>query len=583
MSVSRELKMHRIDTDVLIIGGGLAGAFAAIKAKQAKEKEVTLVSKGKLGKDGVSSFAAGGFTTVFPEDDREALFRIWGLSEAYGAGLYDEEWLNIWLDENYDRVLDMEKWGVEWEKTTDGKFERKVGRMGKTVAMFRGPQMMEAMAKKVIDEGVRVIGHTMITDLLTENGKTEGRVIGAVGFDVRTGEFRVFTARATVLAAGGCSFKARGPCYRFQTGEACTMAYRAGAKLGRFEVGDRLYVTAADFDTQGLFLFVALGGRFVNAKGEQFMAEYDPELKDRASLSRISAASAMEVRAGRGPIYLDMTHFAPEDVRKMRVVLPIPTRILERAGVLVADRIVKRIEVAPTVGGSVGSGCGGVIANTKCETPLPGLYVCGNAMSRPPHFVALSAAAISGARAGKFAAEYGEELKAPEIDEEQVAKLRKFAFAPMERKDGIEPDHIIIGLNETFAPYEVTVISRGDRLEKAIKEVERMRDEEVPLLYASDPHYLRLANETKNIVLVAEMYLKSCMLREDSREGCFREDYPYTDNMNWLKWTMLKQENGKMKLWTEDIPVERYKIKPKREKYLHPVFEIARKRGVKWG
>jgi succinate dehydrogenase/fumarate reductase flavoprotein subunit len=144
-----------------------------------------------------------------------------------------------------------------------------------------------------------------------------------------------------------------------------------------------------------LLLFVALGGRFVNAKGEQFIAEYDPELRDRASLSRISAASAMEVRAGRGPIYLDMTHFAPDDVRKMRAVLPIPTRILERVG-----------------------------------------------------------------------------------------------------------------------------------------------------------------------VLVAEMYLRSHLLREESRERCLREDYPYTDNINWLKWTMLKQENGKMRLWTEDIPVERYKAKP---------------------
>jgi len=204
-------------------------------------------------------------------------------------------------------------------------------------------------------------------------------------------------------------------------------------------------------------------------------------------------------------------------------------------------------------------------------------------MSRPPHFVALPAAAITGARAGIFAAEYAKEAKEPQIDEEQVKELRTYAFAPMERGDGIEPDHIIIGLLETLLPYEVTVISRGDRLEKAMKEVERIRDEEVPLLYAPDAHYLRLANETKSIVLVAEMYLRSRLLREESREGCLREDYPYTDNVNWLKNTMLKQENRKMKLWTEDIPVERYRVKPKREKYLYPVFEVAKKRGIKWG
>ena len=196
---------------------------------------------------------------------------------------------------------------------------------------------------------------------------------------------------------------------------------------------------------------------------------------------------------------------------------------------------------------------------------------------------ALNCAAVSGARAGRFAAEDAREAKEPEIDEEQVERLKKSAFAPLEREDGIEPDHIIIGLQETLLPYEVTVISHGDRMEKAIKEVERIRDEEVPLLYASDAHYLRLANEVKSMVLVAEMYLRSRLLRKESRDSCLREDYPYTDNVNWLKYILLKQENGQMKLWTEDMPVDRYKVKPKRERYLYPVFEVARKRGVKWG
>jgi succinate dehydrogenase/fumarate reductase flavoprotein subunit len=201
----------------------------------------------------------------------------------------------------------------------------------------------------------------------------------------------------------------------------------------------------------------------------------------------------------------------------------------------------------------------------------------------PSEPAALPGAAISGARAGTFATEYAKETKEPKIDEGQVEELKEFAFASLEREEGIDPDHIIIGLGEVLFPYEVTVISSGDRLEKAIKEVERIRDEEVPLMYASDAHYLRLANETKNMVLVAEMYLRSRLLRKESRRSCVREDYPYTDNVNWLKWTRLKQENGKMRLWTKDIPVERYKIKPKRERYLYSVFEVARRKKIKWG
>ena len=105
----------------------------------------------------------------------------------------------------------------------------------------------------------------------------------------------------------------------------------------------------------------------------------------------------------------------------------------------------------------------------------------------------------------------------------------------------------------------------------------------MPHLYATDAHSLRVVNETKSIVLVAEMYLKSRLLREESREGCLREDFPDTDNVNWLRWSMLKRENEKMKLWTEDIPVDRYRYKPKREKYLCPIFEAAKRRGVPWG
>ena len=573
----------KVETDVLVIGGGMAGTFAAIKAMEASAKKVTLVSKGKLGKDSIATFGAGVWVAILPEDDKERLFQRFAFEDYYGGGVYDKEWADIFIAENYDRILDMDRWGVEWEKDPDGKFQRIQARRKEWKCMFHGPQMMEAMAKKVMVSGVEVVGHTIVTDLLTENGRPGERIIGAVGFDVRTGEFKIFKAKATILAAGGCGFKSRFACHRFQTGEAYAAAYRAGAKLGRLEMGQVNHTTSTAFDTQGLNMFVGLGGKFVNAKGKEFMLEYDPGMGNHATMARVSEASAMEIRAGRGPIYLDMTHFTPEDVKKLRTVLPIPTMILERTGNMVGDKIVKKMEWAPAFFGTIATG-GGMIANIKCETSLPGLYTCGDAMARTmTNLRALPGAAVSGARAGRFATEYAKEASEPKIDEGQVERLRKFAFAPLERKDGIEPDHIIIGLLEMLIPYEVTVISRGDRLEKAIKEVERMRDEEVPLLHASDAHYLRLANEAKSMVVVAEMYLRSRLLRKESRGSCLREDYPYTDNIDWLKNTVLKQENGKLKLWTEDIPVEKYEVEPKREKYLHKVFEVANKREIKWG
>ena len=572
------------DTEVLVVGGGLAGAFAAIKAREAGADRVMLVTKGKLGKDGASTFAAGMYAMTVPGDDRDELYKKAALSDDYTAGLFTPEWLEVSLDEEYERALDMEKWGVEWEKTSDGEFERKFMRSGFGMAgMFHGTQLMAAMARKVIRSDVKVVGYTMITDLLTEHGGPASQAIGAVGFDVRSGEFRMFKAKAIILATGGCSFKSRLPGSHTLTGEASTIAYRAGAKLGHFAESDGMYVSPTDCDTQGMNLFIGLGGHFVNAEGEQFMQEYEPQLGEHASLGTISAAMSMEVRAARGPIYLDMTHFTTEDVRKLRVTLPLPVMKLERAGIIVGDRIMKKMEYAPLFYGIMDE-AGGLIANTKCETSLPGLYTCGDAMADsrvPPN--CLPGASVSGARAGKFAAAYAKEAKEPKVDEEQVEQLRKSTFAPLEREQGIRPDHVIIGINEVFSQPDVVIISRGDRLEQAIKDIERVRDEEVPLLHASVPHYLRMANEAKSIVLIAEMYLRSRLLRQESRNQFLREDYPYTDNANWLKWTMLKKEDGKMNLWTEDIPVDKYKIKPRLEKYLCPLFEVARRRGVKWG
>ena len=577
---STKPKSQFFETDVLVIGAGLAGTFAAIKAKAAGAERVLIVSKGKIGKDSCSTFAAGVFTLVLPEDDKEMLSKIYALDDNFGTGLYNEEWLDLWLNDLYDRALDLEKWGLKWHKTADGKFERK-GMRGNQRAMFEGPQLMEVMRKKVKKSGVEVVGHTMITDLLTEGGKPGKPVVGAFGFDVRTGESRVFSARSTVLAAGPCGFKGRYACHKFQTGEAYAMAYRAGAILGQFENGQLLQLTAADFDTQGMNLFTSLGGRFMNVKGERFMLEYDPELKDNSSLATVAQAMAMEVRAGRGPIFLDMTHFTPEDIKRLRSVLPIPATMLERAGCLVEDRIVKKIEWQPAIWGTTALG-GGVVINLKCETSLLSLYGCGDAIAR--HLSkpsALPGAAITGAIAGKSAALNKNEKKP--INKHQMKDVQSYTFGPLERKDGIEPDHLILKMQEALFPYDVTVIARRDRLYNALSEIERIRDEEIPLLYASDAHYLRLANEVRSMVLVAEMFLRSRLLREESRGSYIREDYPFTDNERWLKNIRLVQDNGKMKFWLEDVPLEKYRYKPGSDRTLHKIFKVARRKGIKWG
>lgn len=576
------MTIDRIKSDVLVIGAGLAGSFAAIKAKEAGANKVLIVSKGEIGSDGASTFGAGHIYAPPPEE-QDAGFKAQALGEYFGAGLFDKDWLRVSIDEAYERLLEMDKWGVPIPKTADGQFKRIVARGNQRRFPLPGPNTMEAMAKRVMGSQIEVLGHIMITDLLNEGGEQGKPIVGAVGFDVRSGDYKVFEAKAVIMASGGCGFKSIWSGHKNLTGDGIVAAYRAGAKLGGFEISN-LIVTGADYDIMGQNPLVALGAFWVNALGERFMEHYDPHARDKAVTSRLSAALAMELRGGRGPIYLDITRFSPEDIENFRVMYPLTIECLKRAGVMEGGKITKKIEVMPAFAGTFNNTGGGIAANTKCETSLKGLFACGDAMIRRMHEPkAISGAAVSGARAGKFAALYASGIQDGKINYDQVELHRTRAFAPLEREDGIEPDHLMLRILEEITPYEVSIIARSDRLESAIREIEKIREDEISLLIAWDPHYLRLANEVENMVYVAEMYLRSRLMREESRDSCLREDYPYIDNESWLKWTCFAQIAGKMTLWTEDIPIDDYETKPERGKILHPVFEAATKRGVRWG
>jgi succinate dehydrogenase/fumarate reductase flavoprotein subunit len=576
-------KWKIINTDLLVLGAGVAGTFAAIKAKEAGVENITVVSKGLMGHDSISAFAAGVYDVFDPDqDDRDAEFERRALADYWGAGLYDEEWLNILLDENKQILLDLESWGVDWERTSDGKIQRYPMKRKIMRAMFHGPQMMKMVGKKVKDSGIQYISHTMITDLLTEGGKPESRVVGAVGFEVRTGEFRVFQAKTVVLAAGGCGFKGRFSCHKFQTGEAHVMAYRAGAQMGHFEQ-EGLHTTPMEWDMHGMNMFQGLGGVFVNAEGQEFLHDYDPELGNNTTMELFSVAMVMEDRAGRGPVYLDMTMFTPEQVRQMKAVGPMYTKMLERNGTIVGDKVAKKIEYGPAFFGNVCCG-GGVVVNHKGETSLPGLISGGDAIAQVANQRSLQGATVTGVVAGRTAAKHVKEAKEPVIDMDQVERHREFAFAPLETKEGIDPHHVFIGVLEAIIPAGISVLRRADHIENSLKEIERIRDTEVPLLHAVDPHSVRLVNEAKNCVQEAEWFMRSALLRTESRgQCCIREDYPYCDNINWLKWTMLKQIDGRTKIWTVDAGIDKYKVQPKKERYIHPLFEVADRRGVKWG
>jgi succinate dehydrogenase/fumarate reductase flavoprotein subunit len=143
----------------------------------------------------------------------------------------------------------------------------------------------------------------------------------------------------------------------------------------------------------------------------------------------------------------------------------------------------------------------------------------------------------------------------------------------MSRKTGVEPDHVTLRVQETIIPCDVLIVRHGDRLKKAIEKIEEIKATELPYLHAGDSHQLMLANEAKSFTLCAELYLRSGLLREESRCN-LREDFPDVDNIHWLKWVGLEKEGTNMKFHLLDIPMDRYKYKPERKKFRHPFFLV---------
>ena len=536
-----------IETDILVIGGGMAGSFAAIKARE-QGLDVTLVDKGYAGKSGSTPYAF--WYAVFNPDWGHELDAWVNYVSTLGEYLNNREWTEIVFKESYARYQDLVSWGVEFLKNEKGELES-YRFPGIATESFQVKKRVfgQVIRKQVVKTGVKVMDRIMITDLI----KQDGRIVGAVGIAMESNDFHVFKAKAVIMCAGGSSFKPDGWPVSELTGDGDAMAYRAGAEISGKEFNEPKS-TNADYPavTMGMFLWKAekegqsLGDhsppqvhkvKCINAHGEEIVG--------------IPGANYLELEfeahAGRAPVYQSM---GPEGMSKdgEGATTPVQKGLAERIG-------------GSASGLSTHTSEGLWPINTKCATTLPGLYAAGDACSTmqvgavyPGVGYGLCGASVTGARAGLGAAEYALGASRPEVNQEEIEKLKKGIFAPMERKGGFSPRWVTQVLRNFTIPYFVLYVKHEDRMNAVLTMVEFMRDHLVPKLRAGDAHELRLAIETKNMIHNAEMKLRASLFRKESRGTHYREDYPRRVDPDWLAWVTLKDEKGVVKLSKKPIP-----------------------------
>ena len=560
------------ETDVLIVGGGVAAACAAIKASEAGVR-VLLVDKGFFGRSGTSALASGVFQAYMEGDDLDRWVK------AHTNPMVNITALRKGIKVTGELLQNMDQWGVKWIKN-EGKIQRvdmAVGPLFPVNAMMGegGPQFMMALRNESLRRGIDVVNRVMVTELLTSDGlhPTNERVTGALGFDTVEGDVHVFRAKSTILCTGPVHIpypKAGGGFHGMPincTGDGVAAAYRAGAQLSKMEFLAGWGVIPAEFySAPGLEMGAGLGVRFINDEGTEIAGG------DRIRRFRLARSVIREYGEGRGPIYMDATGLSPEDMRLYKQVVPIVLNTYERSGYDPSRDPVPFVTMLPFQSGTLGGA--GIRVTPNGSTTLPGLYAAGN--TSDGGFMGLAQAlnlcAVGGWYAGAEGAASAKTRSDTEAVDGQVDRLAHDTIEPLERTGGTNFGSTRDELESLYGT-DITEVLNATRLETVVRKVADIRIRLVPLMSASDPHDLAKVLGMRNFLQCMEISVLAAQRRTESRGNVLREDFPYMDNENWLKYTFAKMGgNGQPELFDEAIPEDADHRIPERKKVLHPFF-----------
>jgi len=503
-NVSQEV----IKTDVLVIGGGIAGVFAAIKAKE-QGVDVTIADKGTVGKSGLSPwFSAYSYFDPSGSATKEQYYEHIASESEYLANM---DYTKIFIEDSMTRYKELLDWGV--------KGDIKGGRG----VIFR------AQVKK---NSVRLVERVMITDLLEK----EGKVVGALGFPMEEDKAVIIKAKAVVLCAGSGAFKTPGFPASSLTHDGDAMAYKVGAEISGKEFIDFHWTHWED-----------PGDAYSNWKREWGMF-HASAYTARGRKGPGPGGMAMQAHKGNVPSKMGRPGRRPR-------VFPGGSRIPPGC----------RSTDLPIVGGATAG-----MAPHKCEgifpkdnsfaSSVPGLFAAGDGLCTYGASYSggmgssSSGSATQGARAGRNAAEYAKNIKAVSASDSQISAIKKNIFEPRSREKGYSPEWVTQVLQGAMVPYYVLYIKKQDRLQAALANIKFMREHFAPNLLANDTHELRLAHEARNMLLNAEMKLRASLFRTESRGAHYREDYPNKDDKNWLAWVIISKDGDNMKLAKRPIP-----------------------------
>jgi succinate dehydrogenase/fumarate reductase flavoprotein subunit len=561
-----------LEADILVIGGGTAGCVAAIKAQEMLPGgTILLLEKANvkrsgaiaLGMDGVNNAVVPGHAT--PEQYVKEITMA-------NDGIVNQKALLTYAQQSFSMIQELESWGVKFQKTATGDYDvKKVHHKGSYVLpMPEGYDIKKILTRTIRRAGVKTENRVMATRVLVD----DGRAVGAVGFNIRTGEFVIIRAKAVILccgSAGRLGLPASG--YLMGTyenpanaGDGYSMAYHAGAELTNIECF-QINPLLKDYNGPSCaYVSGPFGGYTVNAKGNRFM------LSDYWS-GQMMLEFYKELTGPNGPVFLKMDHLAPETVSEIERILhtterPSRGRFHAGRGTDYGERLVEM--AVSEIGLCSGHSASGVWVNERGETTIPGLYAAGD-MASVPHGYMLGAFTY-GKICGRNASEYIRDAEFGKLDDEAIKAERRRILRAAENSCGIQPHLLEYKIRRHVNDY-LQPPKNAHRLQLGLEYFIRAK-EEVEQLGATEPHELMRAIECGFIRDCAEMAARASLYRTESRWGLYhhRNDFPEMDNENWFVHVNIKRSaDGEMTLFNR--PVEPYVI-PLDEKELLGYHEL---------
>ncbi len=548
----KPMKTHRLKTDVVIMGGGLAGLNVAIAAAQ-RGVQVVILDKGKIERSGNISGGVDHFMAYLetgePWDSREAYLEY---VQKEGYGIVNIEIHNrVFCEELKNAIARLERIGSPLSDSKTGRYYRttSMGQPGPYWINFNGKHLKPNLAKEVRRLGCKVLDRVMATRFVVSDHK----LVGVFGFHIRTGDFYFIECKALVAATGNTNRLYETPTRMpfntwlcpYNTGEAQRLALEAGATLANMEFL-RMTIVPKGFSAPGLNAFTGVGSYFINGLGERYMPRYH-DMAEKAPRNWLVWGTLKELKEGRGPVFIDSRHLPPEKIAHLKNTLGLDKEtmddFLKAKGIDIEKKPMEVMVSEAMQTGPVEVVGSGIHIDGNCMSTVEGLFAGGDCADQ---MKVVHMAVAGGYSSGKFAAEFALRNRFKGYDRILVEEEKRRMMAPLKRKKGLPYQEVEEVLRRIMVE-NIGPSRTKSSLETAQQKIEAL----VPYLgeiKANNFHELMRGIETESLVKVGAIMAHAALFRKESRfiPYHYREDYPETDNKDWCGQVLVSQREGKI-------------------------------------